>query len=201
METLPRRSLLQGSDLDSVNYSPTIQINTEQWKASVSLRGIQALWRDGWRFPVWVTPRPEVCQGAQRQWRKTLTTSASGHTSSPTSHSIRTGLLLLPWLRVTGAPGRKPAPPETISRRRCGSTWVLLLSAVWLCDPMTCARQAPPSMGFSRQKYWSGLPRPPPGDLPNPGIKPVPPALQAASLSPEPPRKPLLSISCPLWSF
>ena len=37
----------------------------------------------------------------------------------------------------------------------------------------TVARQAPLSVGFSRQEYWSGLPRPLPGDLPNPGIKPV----------------------------
>ena len=37
--------------------------------------------------------------------------------------------------------------------------------------PWTSARQAPLSMGFSRQEYWSGLPCPPPGDLPNPGIK------------------------------
>ena len=49
----------------------------------------------------------------------------------------------------------------------------------------TVTHQAPLFMGFSRQKYWSGLPWPPPGDLPNPGIKPVPPAaatLQADSL-------------------
>ena len=38
---------------------------------------------------------------------------------------------------------------------------------------MTEARQAPLSMGFSRQEYWSGLPGPPPGNLPDPGIKPV----------------------------
>ena len=38
------------------------------------------------------------------------------------------------------------------------------------------ARQAPPSMGFPRQEYWSGLPLPPPGDLPDPGIKPLSPA-------------------------
>ena len=41
-----------------------------------------------------------------------------------------------------------------------------------LCDP-TVAHQAPLSIGFSRQEYWSGLPCPPPGDLPNPGIKPA----------------------------
>ena len=49
----------------------------------------------------------------------------------------------------------------------------------------TIAPQAPLSVGFSRQEYWSGLPRPPPGDLPDPGIKPVSsasPALQAVSL-------------------
>ena len=44
------------------------------------------------------------------------------------------------------------------------------------------ARQAPLSMGFSRQEYWSGLPCPSPGDLPNPGIKPRSPALQTDSL-------------------
>ena len=51
-----------------------------------------------------------------------------------------------------------------------------------LCDPVNyIAYQAPLSMGFSRQEYWSGLPFPPPGDLPDPGIKPWSPALQAES--------------------
>ena len=45
-------------------------------------------------------------------------------------------------------------------------------------------------MGFSRQEYWSGLPFPSPGDLPNPGIKPRSPALQADTLTSEPPGKP-----------
>ena len=45
-------------------------------------------------------------------------------------------------------------------------------------------------MGFSRQEYWSGLPFPSPGDLPNPGIEPRSPALQADALSSEPPGKP-----------
>ena len=47
---------------------------------------------------------------------------------------------------------------------------------------LTVACQAPPSMGFSRQEYWSGLPFPSPGDLPSPGIEPGSPALQADSL-------------------
>ena len=57
--------------------------------------------------------------------------------------------------------------------------------------PWTVARQAPLSMGFSRQEYWSGLPFPSLGDLSNPGIKPRSPALQADALSSEPPGKPL----------
>ena len=56
--------------------------------------------------------------------------------------------------------------------------------------PWTVARQAPLSMGFSRQEYWSGLPFPSPGGLPNPGIEPGSPALQADALSSEPPGKP-----------
>ena len=42
-----------------------------------------------------------------------------------------------------------------------------------IATPWTVALQAPLSMGFSRQEYWSGLPRPPPGDLPNPQIEPT----------------------------
>ena len=57
--------------------------------------------------------------------------------------------------------------------------------------PWTIAWQAPLSMGFSRQEYWSGLPFPSPGDLPKPGIEPGSPALWADALSSEPPGKPL----------
>ena len=65
---------------------------------------------------------------------------------------------------------------------------VKLLSRVRLfATPWTIAYQAPPSMGFSRQEYWSGLPFPPPGDLPNPGIQPGSPAFQAHALTSEPP--------------
>ena len=52
--------------------------------------------------------------------------------------------------------------------------------------PWTEAHQAPPSMGFSRQEHWSGLPFPSPGDLPDPGIEPRSPTLQADSLPSEP---------------
>ena len=66
-----------------------------------------------------------------------------------------------------------------------------LLSQVQLfATPWTVAFQASPSMGFSRQEYWSGLLFPSPGDLPDPGIEPGSPALQADSLPSEPPGKP-----------
>ena len=56
--------------------------------------------------------------------------------------------------------------------------------------PCTRAHQAPLSIGLSKQEYWSGLPCPPPGDLPNPGIGLGDPALQGDCLPSEPPEKP-----------
>ena len=56
--------------------------------------------------------------------------------------------------------------------------------------PWTVAHQAPLSMGIFKQEYWSGLPFPSPGDLPDPGIEPVSPALQVDSLPAEPSEKP-----------
>ena len=57
-----------------------------------------------------------------------------------------------------------------------------LFATLW-----TVAYQAPPSMGFSRQEYWSGLPFPSPGDLPDPEIEPGSPSLEADTLTSEPP--------------
>ena len=67
-------------------------------------------------------------------------------------------------------------------------------SRVQLCaTPWTVARQAPLSMGISRQEYWGGLPCPPPGDLPDPGIEPLSltsPALGDRFFTTEPPDNP-----------
>ena len=66
----------------------------------------------------------------------------------------------------------------------------MLLSRVQLFATLwTVAYQAPPSMGFSRQEYWSGLPFPSPGDLTSPGFKPGSPALHTDTLLSEPPGK------------
>ena len=68
------------------------------------------------------------------------------------------------------------------------------LSRVQLfATPWTVASQVPPSMGFYRQEYWSGLPFPSPGDLPNSGIEPRSPTLEADALPSEPPAKFLIS--------
>ena len=63
---------------------------------------------------------------------------------------------------------------------------VRLFATLW-----TVAHQGPPSMGFSRQEYWSELPFPSPGDLPDPWIKLSSPTLQADALTSEPPGKPI----------
>ena len=62
----------------------------------------------------------------------------------------------------------------------------------YFVTPWTVARQAPLSMGFSRQEYWSGLPSPSPEYLPDQEIEPRPPPLQVYSLPDEPPGKPTL---------
>ena len=67
---------------------------------------------------------------------------------------------------------------------------VQLFAILW-----TVAHQAPLSMGFSRQEYWSGLPFPSPGDLPDPGIEPMSPALQADAKTSEPPGEPAIAIA------
>ena len=55
------------------------------------------------------------------------------------------------------------------------------------CMPVADSHQAPPSLGFSRQEHWSGLPFPSPGKLPDPGMEPGSPALRADALPSEPP--------------
>ena len=70
-------------------------------------------------------------------------------------------------------------------------------SSPLFCDPWTVAHQAPLSMGFSRQEYWSGLPFPPPGDRPDTGIEPaspVAPVLAGGLFTTGPPVKPVVSV-------
>ena len=89
---------------------------------------------------------------------------------------------------------RNQSPPfQCLVLSWCASESEKCQSLSWLCvTPWTVAHQAPLSMGFSRQEYWSGLPWPPPGDLPNPGMEPGSPAWQMDSLPSEPPGKPMM---------
>ena len=74
-----------------------------------------------------------------------------------------------------------------------GGGGLVAKSCLTLVTPGTVAHQASLSRGFSWQEYWSGLPLPSPGDLPNPGIEAASPALQADSLPSEPLEKPYSS--------
>ena len=81
--------------------------------------------------------------------------------------------------------------PDTVPNSKCELSSFLPACLVTQscptpCDPMDCSHQAPLSMKFSRQEYWSGLPFPSPGDLSDPGMEPGSPALQADSLLSEP---------------
>ena len=75
-----------------------------------------------------------------------------------------------------------------------GGGGLVAKSRLTLVTPWTVACQAPPSMRFSRQEYWSGLPFPSPGGLPDPGIEPRSPALQADSFPTELQGKPTVLI-------
>ena len=77
------------------------------------------------------------------------------------------------------------AKPNKLSSVQFSS---VIQSCPTLCDPMDCRPQAPLSMGFPRQEYWSGLPFLSPGDLPHPGIEPRSPALAGGFFTTEPPR-------------
>ena len=81
--------------------------------------------------------------------------------------------------------GRCPQLKEYVFSLKVGKKVKSLSRVQLFATPWTVARQAPLSIGFSRQEYWSGLPFPSPGDLPKPGIEPRSPALQADALSSE----------------
>ena len=94
------------------------------------------------------------------------------------------------WVGATLAPWHHLYLGGTLVLSFLFSEVKLLIRVRLFATPWTVAYQAPPSMGFSRQEYWSGLPLPSPGDLPNPGIEPGSPAFQADALTSKPPGKP-----------
>ena len=124
-------------------------------------------------------PDPGIEPGSPALQADSLPAKAPGKQEK--FHSVKTAL------------GKQPSPfldvflglPLAIYTTKVKSlSRVRLLATSW-----TVAHQAPPSMEFSRQEYWSGLPFPSPGDLPDPGIEHRSPALQADALLFEPPEK------------
>ena len=95
--------------------------------------------------------------------------------ASPTSSALAGGFFTT---KLSGKPMKVKV--KSLSRVRLFAT------------PWTVAHQAPQSMGFSRQEYWSGLPFPSPGDLPDPRIEPMSPALAGRFFTTETVGKPLL---------
>ena len=100
----------------------------------------------------------------------------------------------LPQLRVHMTQLKIPAcAPQLRPVCVCVCVCAVTQSCPTLCDPQTVAHQAPLPIEFSRQEFWSGLPFPSPGDLPNPRIKPaspMSPALAGKFFTTGPPGKP-----------
>ena len=94
--------------------------------------------------------------------------------------TVRTRHGTMGWFQI----GKVKVKVKSLSRVRLFAT------------PWTVAHQAPPSMGFSRQEHWSGVPFPSLGDLPNPWIEPRSPALQAEVLTSEPPGEFVKAVYC-----
>ena len=110
------------------------------------------------------------------------------HLHVPKQHCVFGGLLTLLWLYYLQVNHLFQKHPEF---SEC------VLSNVQLCDPMDYNPPSSSVHGISQAKYWSGLPFPTPGDLPNQGIKSTSPALQADSLSTVPPGKSALLSGMP----
>ena len=112
---------------------------------------------------------------------------AINHSSSyPTAQLFTSPTVLYSTSMTEDLPGKPDMLMQYPVQSKVKSlSHVRLFATLW-----TVAYQASPSMGFSRQEYWSGLPFPSPGDLPDPGIEPGSPTLEADALTSEPPGKP-----------
>ena len=114
----------------------------------------------------------------------------------PTQGSNPGLLCLLHW-QAGSLPLAPPRKPKTNMKVK-----VKLLSLVWLfATSWPVAYQAPQSMEFSRQEYWSGLPFLSPGDFPDPGIEPGSTILQADTLLFEPPKQIQETVNCRQWAY
>ena len=125
------------------------------------------------------------------QWLRYSSTTFSSFLQNSSDHHLSSFIIIYPNFPTWGNSLLSRTPKGKLGKGACVHA-KLLQSCPTLLHPMTTAHQALLSMGFSRQEYWSGLPCPPPGDLSDPGIKPVSPISPAlADSSPQvPPGKP-----------
>ena len=139
-------------------------------------------------FPGGSAAKESACNAGDLGWEDPLEKVTATHSSILAWR--------IPWTVRSSPWGHKELDTTEqlshgISTFETGISKVKSLSRVRLfVNTWTVAYQAPPSMGFSRQECWSGLPFPSPGDLPDPGIKPESPIFQADALPSEPPGKP-----------
>ena len=138
---------------------------------------------------LWTVPTRLLCPGDSPGKNTGVGCHALLQRLFPTQGSDPSLLHLLHWLL-----GSSPLAPP-------GKVKVKSLSRVWLfATPWTVAYQAPLSLGFSRQEYWSGLPFPSPGDLPDPGMEPGLPHCRQMLYRPgKPLTTSLLTFSRHLW--
>ena len=178
-------------------------INKDKWSGTVFLKFCSRTWKGKfyWFFLGGAAPCHVAC-GILVPWPRTKPGPSAVKTRSPNHYTSRAfpkpcftvrkwsqGLDNLP--KATQQVAEQDVKPGSLTQNPY--SWPLYISHARLfVTPWTSAHQSPLSMGFSRQEYWSGLPFPSPGDLPNPGIKLGSPTLQADSLPSEPSRKPLL---------
>ena len=135
--------------------------------------------------PSWLSGKESTCQSRRQgldPWSRKIPHAAEQ--LSPCAHDYWAQVPWIPCSATTEATAMRC--PCTAPERVSG----VAQSCPTLCDPMDCSLPGFSAMGFSRQEYWSGLPFPSPGDLPDPRIEPRSPTLEADALTSEPSGKP-----------
>ena len=168
---------------DEMLFSELIQRGTTRWRQIPAMSGSYAC--------PGPPPAQTLCLGFPAP---ALLKAIQGFSLAKICTSVEKRGALTHWYNF-GGPAAKItedwfiSPLEEAGTQLC--VRVSCLSYLTLCDPVGCSHQALLSVGFLRQGYWSGLPLPSAGDLPDPGTEPESPALQADSFLSEPPGKPL----------